>query len=309
MKREYVNWVIGTALAIGTIGTVACKATTPNLSVSLTESRNSAPSSLTERVQGIHEEQTHAHENLLSVHEVFQQLTAPQATDIGRLSSDLKRHVKVCNRDADQIARQIRTFEAESVELIEGWKAQLESLGDAERKESKNALERTEDHVDKVLGSLRSVQKKLQPMLASLEDYMLFFEHNLNARAIAALDDTYRAFDEDVEELTEFLVHAQNEVSTVLTELDPASRPARLTTIVPDNDPPVDPDPIDPDPVVPDPVVPDPVDPDPVAPSADPPVGPDPVVPDPVLPSADPPVGPDPVLPDPVVPDPGNNPG
>ena len=161
MKRQLEQRIALAALVAAALIGLSCKTSAPNLSVSLTESPGAPPTSLTERVTDIHSSQTLAHENLLATHELFQQLTAPQAPDLGKLSRELERNLKTCNRDAGLLSRHIDAFEEESNQLFADWKTQLEQLGDAERAESKDALERTEDHARRVLEALRSVQKKM----------------------------------------------------------------------------------------------------------------------------------------------------
>ena len=248
MKQRFPVRVTAVLVA-SMLAASGCRTASPNLSVSLLESPSTPPPNLTDRVRAIHENQLLAYENLKAVHEEFKQLTTPQAVDITGHSRDLKRRAKVCRRDAEELGKEIESFQQETEALITDWKRQLASLGDAERRDSRKALEETEEQAERVLDAMRTVRKKLQPVLASLDDYILFFDHNLNARAIAALDDTYESFDEDMDELSEVLVHAQNRISTVLTELDPASRPTRLTTIVPDDAPP-EPEPVEPEPPV-----------------------------------------------------------
>jgi hypothetical protein len=64
------------------------------------------------------------------------------------------------------------------------------------------------------------VQKKL-------EDYALFFHHNLNARAIATLQDTYKDFDAEFKVLSAELGGAQSEVQAFLANFaEPPPPPA-----------------------------------------------------------------------------------
>ncbi|MAB79277.1 MAG: hypothetical protein CMJ89_07980 [Planctomycetes bacterium] len=278
MKKAIVNWTLHALLAVGISGLAACKSTTSNLSVGLDMSSDAPPPSLVERVHSIHEDYLVTHENLQTAHEIFRQLTAPQASELSRLSRKLKRQVKVCERDADQLARLIQSFSVETEQLVSDWENRLETVGDAERRQSKETLQETKEQTEVILSNLRRLQKKMQPVLVSLQDYLFFFEHNLHARAIAALDNTYETFGEEIEELVQFIVQAQGEVSTILTQLDPSTRPTRLAPAKPVDEP------VHPDPV---PVDPDPVQVDPSPPVVDPlpPVVPDPVSVDPADPN------------------------
>ena len=74
MKRELVKRILQAALAAIALVGLSCKASAPNLSVSLTESPSTPPSSLTERVENIHSHQTLAHENIAAAHEAFHQV-------------------------------------------------------------------------------------------------------------------------------------------------------------------------------------------------------------------------------------------
>jgi hypothetical protein len=65
------------------------------------------------------------------------------------------------------------------------------------------------------------------PVLQKLQDYVLFFHHNLNARAIATLEDTYKGFDGEFNALTNELVGAQREIATFETFQGPPVKPRR----------------------------------------------------------------------------------
>jgi hypothetical protein len=56
----------------------------------------------------------------------------------------------------------------------------------------------------------------MKPVLLKLNDYALFFDHNLNARAIATLQDTYKDFDGEFKALESELGKTQAEIAAFL---------------------------------------------------------------------------------------------
>ena len=269
-------------LVLGTMLVFACQSAPTNRPVLVADTVDEPPPSLIERVEEIREGQEQALADFQRAHEVFLQLTRPQATDLSRTARELKRQAKTCEKHADQLARDITRLKAQSEELTAAWEAQLEQVtDDSTRKKGEKSLQETRKGTEKVIATLRVVQKNTAPVLVSLQDYLLFFDHNLNARAIATLDDTYTAFGEDVESLTKEIERTSDEIGEFLANMSP--QPVQVDPLRHPVDPPVQVDPVtpDPDPVV-DPVVPDP-------PQSAPPVDPDPMVLDPVV---DPPVDP-----------------
>ena len=105
--------------------------------------------------------------------------------------------------------------------LYRGWNEDLARFSsDVLRKKSAAMLQDSEGRTRRVLAALERVHGRMQPVLLEFRDYGLFFHHNLNARAIATLQDTYRGFDAEFGALQAELARAQEETTTFLASFE-----------------------------------------------------------------------------------------
>ncbi len=59
----------------------------------------------------------------------------------------------------------------------------------------------TRQDYEQLLKAMRSAEARMQPVLAVLQDQVLYLKHNLNARAIDRLQGELRTVEEDVARL------------------------------------------------------------------------------------------------------------
>ena len=69
---------------------------------------------------------------------------------------------------------------------------------------------------------MKRAEKKMPPVLDAFRDQVLFMKHNLNARAIAALEGTVGEIEDDVEALIRDIDTSIREAESFLAELDRA---------------------------------------------------------------------------------------
>jgi len=148
---------------------------------------------------------------------LFQRLTAPQAVEIETLNEDFDEALEECQQRADDLAERLESVRTEADTLFQSWTQDLEHFsGDALRKKSEAMMVETQARAQRVITSLESVRASMTPVLLKLQDYSLFFRHNLNARAIATLEDTYKGFDSEFTALNQELEQARAEMATFL---------------------------------------------------------------------------------------------
>lgn len=143
--------------------------------------------------------------------------TSPQAVELEALNDDFEDAVKDCERREKDLAERIEAIRGEADELVDGWNEELTQFsGETMRKKSEAMLRDTEARGQRVLTALERVQSRMKPVLFKLQDYALFFHHNLNARAIATLEDTYKDFDSEFRALESELARAESEIAAFL---------------------------------------------------------------------------------------------
>ncbi len=176
---------------------------------------------LVERVRGAEEETHAAREDYGAAFHLYQRLTAPQAVELEDLSDDFADSIDSCEDRAKDVAERIEAIRAEADALFRGWNEELARFsGDTLRKKSEAMLLDTQARAQRVLDALERVRARTEPVLLKLQDYALFFHHNLNARAIATLQDTYKDFDGEFRALDAELGKAQAEITAFLANCE-----------------------------------------------------------------------------------------
>lgn len=183
---------------------------------------------LVECVQAAGAEAQDAHEDFATAFQLYQRLTAPQAAELESLSSDFEDALEDCEERADDLAEHIESVRREQQSLVKGWNDELARFsGEVLRKKSEAMLRDTETRSQRVLSALERAQASLAPVLLKLQDYALFFHHNLNARAIATLQDTYKDFDDEFRALATEFTQAEQEIQAFLANFVEPPAPAK----------------------------------------------------------------------------------
>ncbi len=176
---------------------------------------------LVERVRGAQGEGTKARADYALAFRLYQRLTAPQAVELEDLSDDFADSIEACQERGEDLAERIESIRAEAETLFAGWNAELARFsGDMLRKKSEAMLLDTQARAQRVLDALERVRSRGEPVQKKLADYALFFHHNLNARAIATLQDTYKDFDTEFKALVVELDQAQAEITAFLANFE-----------------------------------------------------------------------------------------
>ena len=90
---------------------------------------------------------------------------------------------------ADRIGKRIDRVVAASNRLLDEWRAELDDYNDpALRRIAQQQFDQTREHATRLIASMRQIEDRMQPVLASFQDQVLYLKHNLNLSAIAALE-------------------------------------------------------------------------------------------------------------------------
>jgi len=220
-SRRLPAFVLAAALA------AACQSSGHHGSFLIFGGAHAPQEDLVERVHGAKAETASAREDYGTAFRLYQRLTAPQAVELEDLSDDFSDSIDDCQERADDLAERIESVRAASEELFKGWNEELTHFsGDVLRKKSEAMLQDTQARTQRVLDALERVRTRTDPVLKKLKDYALFFNHNLNARAIATLQDTYKDFDAEFKALDAELVKAQSEIAAFLANFEKPAKDA-----------------------------------------------------------------------------------
>jgi TPP-dependent trihydroxycyclohexane-1,2-dione (THcHDO) dehydratase len=90
---------------------------------------------------------------------------------------------------ADRINKRVDRVVDASNRLLDEWSSELDDYNDpALRRIAEQQFDQTREHATRLIASMRQIEDRMQPVLASFQDQVLYLKHNLNLSAIAALE-------------------------------------------------------------------------------------------------------------------------
>lgn len=157
---------------------------------------------LSARVEAAREDQQEAQEQFLTTFELFKQATGFQGGDLEDFYHELKRDYDASVAKADAVRERIDSIEQVAGDLFSEWDSEIAVISNPElRRRSSANLRETRGRYDQLIAAMRRAESKMDPVLVAFNDQVLFLKHNLNARAIASLEDNVVAIEDDVSAL------------------------------------------------------------------------------------------------------------
>jgi len=101
---------------------------------------------------------------------------------------------------ANEVSTNINKVEDVAEALFDEWADELEQYKSASlKRESSKKLTATKRQFDQLLRSMRSAESKMEPVLTSLHDNVLYLKHNLNAQAVSAIKGEFTNLKRDIQ--------------------------------------------------------------------------------------------------------------
>jgi Skp family chaperone for outer membrane proteins len=157
---------------------------------------------LVDRVADAQKAQANAKTQFASALEHFLAVTKINGGELQRKYDELNRAFTRSEDRAKEVHTRITAIEDVADALFTEWKKELKQYSNASlRRESQRQLDATRRRYDDLLRLMHRAADRMDPVLATFRDQVLFLKHNLNARAIASLDTTPRDLEADVSRL------------------------------------------------------------------------------------------------------------
>ncbi len=103
---------------------------------------------------------------------------------------------------ADDVSERIEKVEEVADALFTEWQDEISQYSSATlKRQSELKLKQTQRRYQALIKAMYKAESKMAPVLAALKDNALYLKHNLNARAIGALQGEYGSIKRDVESL------------------------------------------------------------------------------------------------------------
>lgn len=152
-----------------------------------------------DRVEGAQTAQEDAQEQFKSALEQLSTLITFDGGDLAEQYEITEQQYEASQAAADEVSDKIQSIENVSEALFEEWETEIEQYSNASlKRNSQTKLTSTKRQYTALIKSMNKAKSKMDPVLATLKDNTLYLKHNLNARAIGALEGEYKVLQKDV---------------------------------------------------------------------------------------------------------------
>lgn len=175
---------------------------------------------LVDRVEDARQAQKSGEKQFTSALEQFKSVVEIDGGSIQDAYDRLNSEYRKSQAAADKINERINDIESVSKALFKEWREEtrLYSSGTL-RRESEAKLRKTQRNYTQLIDAMKKAEALLDPVLATMNDQVLFLKHNLNARAIGSLRKDVMKIDKDVDVLVNAMRQAIAEADVFINNM------------------------------------------------------------------------------------------
>lgn len=175
---------------------------------------------LVDRVEKARDSQQEAKEQFKDALERYRSVVQVRGGDLEERYESLNAEYEASEASARAVRERIAAVEDVAEALFDEWEGELAQYSNASlRRASSQELQRTRREYDRLLLRMKAAEKRIAPVLNVLRDQALFLKHNLNARAIGALEGEYRTLQGNVDQLLRDMQRAIDEADAFVRRL------------------------------------------------------------------------------------------
>lgn len=179
---------------------------------------------LADRVDDTRKSQQKAKEQFADALQRFLAVTKADGGDLQRKYDELNSQFKRSEDQAKEVRSRIAAVEDVAEALFREWKQELgQYTSPSLRSDSERQLDTTRRRYDSLLLLMRRAADRMDPILATFRDQVLYLKHNLNARAVSALGSTHRALEADISRLISEMETSIREAEVFIKDLKSSS--------------------------------------------------------------------------------------
>jgi hypothetical protein len=154
---------------------------------------------LVDRVADARDAQNEAKEQFASALEEFTTVLNIPDTTLKKQYNSLKSAYDDSSSKASAVSSRIADVKKVGTALFKEWNAELEQYSSKTlRQSSEQKLRQTQTQYNKLIAAMEQAESKIAPVLTALNDQVLYLKHNLNAQAIASLQNELMTVETDV---------------------------------------------------------------------------------------------------------------
>jgi gas vesicle protein len=176
---------------------------------------------LRSRIRDGRDAQAEAKQQFRSALEAFQEETGYEGGDLEDFYERLRGELERCEARAAEVRDEIRSIDEVAEDLFAEWESEAQQYTSRDlRRKAERMLRDTRGRYKELISAMRRAEKSMDPVLAGFRDQVMFLKHNLNARAIASLQDNAAAIESDVAVLTREMERAISEADAFIASLE-----------------------------------------------------------------------------------------
>jgi len=176
---------------------------------------------LVDRVEAARDSQHDAAEQFRDALTEFKSIVNVPETELERQYNKLNKAHKRSQAAADDISRRIDRVVSASNRLLDEWRTELDDYNDpALRGLAEQQFDQTREHASRLIASMRQTEERMQPVLGSFQDQVLYLKHNLNFSAMAGLEGEAATIESNVDlliaEMNRAIAEADSFIAVIL---------------------------------------------------------------------------------------------
>lgn len=175
---------------------------------------------LVDRVEDARDAQNDAKEQFRSALDQYRSVVAVDGGELEEVYDRLNSSYEQSERRAQAVTDRIDAVEQVAGDLFDEWEAELDDYSDAGlRRQSERLLRDTRVRYQQVIGAMRRAEGAMSPVLTLFQDQVLVLRHNLNARAVGALENELASIEAATTALIEEMERAIAEASAFIESM------------------------------------------------------------------------------------------
>jgi len=157
---------------------------------------------LVHRVEKARDSQEEAKTQFKNALERFTALTGFKGGSLEEKYRELDTEYERSQAKADEVRKRIDDIEDVSEALFDEWENELSQYQNPSlKRSSQQKLTATRRRYDQLIAAMKRAEAKMEPVLLTFRDQVLFLKHNLNAQAIASLRGELDSLQTDISAL------------------------------------------------------------------------------------------------------------
>lgn len=179
---------------------------------------------LVTRVEKAQEAQEEAKEQFATTLDQFLAVAKIDGGELKQKYDTLNDELQRCESRAKAVHEQIAAIDDVAGALFDEWGNELTQYSsDTLRAQSQQQLANTRVRYGQLMTAMRQAASRMEPILVTFRDQVLFLKHNLNAQALRSLDLTSRSLQADIAVLIRDMEKSIREAETFIREMQPAA--------------------------------------------------------------------------------------